>query len=78
MDFINTSKLIVGLIVFGFVFFFLNLAVGTVISVFDLNSGGPYIGAAIWLFTNLPLVAFFGLSLHHMMVQQKRTGGYQQ
>ena len=78
MDVVPTTRLIFGLIAFGFIFFFLNLGVGMLIDVFDLNSGGPYMVAAIWLFTNLPAVAVFGSALHYLMTQQKRTGGYQQ
>lgn len=74
MDIIPTSKLVVSIVLFGFIFFFLNMAANAVIQVFELNDGGPYVVAAVWLFTNLPAVALFGSALRYMMIQQKRSG----
>jgi hypothetical protein len=77
-DILPLSKLIVAIVIFGFVFFFLNLGINAVIQIFDLTNGGVYIVAAIWLFTNLPAVALFGSALRYLMIQQKKSsrGGY--
>jgi hypothetical protein len=74
MDVIPTSKLVIALIAFGFVFFFLNLAVNAIIQMLDLGNAGIYMVAAIWLFTNLPVVVVLGSALRYLMVQQKRVG----
>ena len=76
MDIIPTTKLIVSIVIFGFVFFFLNLAATAVIVMLDLTSGGPYMTAAIFLFVNLPAVAVFGSSLRYLMTMQKKSRGY--
>ena len=74
MDVIPTFKFVIGIMLFGLSFYFLNLGVNEVYSQMGLSN--QYMSAILWLWSALPGVALMGSSLRHIMVMQKRRPGY--